>query len=112
MNIIVAIQRIMLGLIFLESGINGFVRFHSPSFGTPIAREYMAVMQATPYGHVLFGGNRHRPKGSRDQPFRGRSKGPLRLAGHVCRHGLASFQFADAAAGELASRRSRTHPRS
>lgn len=55
MRIIAVIQRIVLGLIFLQSGINGFGRFHSPAFGTPIAREYMVVMQATPYGHVLFG---------------------------------------------------------
>ncbi|HXM12516.1 MAG TPA: hypothetical protein VN946_21370 [Terriglobales bacterium] len=28
---------------------------HASSFGTPTAREYMTVMQATPYGHVLYG---------------------------------------------------------
>jgi uncharacterized membrane protein YphA (DoxX/SURF4 family) len=55
MKVIAVVQRIMPGVIFLGSGINGFVRFHSPGFATPIAREYMAVMQATPYGHVLFG---------------------------------------------------------
>jgi hypothetical protein len=47
MKVIAVVQRRMLAVIFLGSGINGFVRFHSPVFGTPIAREYMAVMQAT-----------------------------------------------------------------
>jgi putative oxidoreductase len=56
MKIVAVIQRILLGTIFLTSGIKGFVRFgHVPSFGTSIAREYMEVMQATPYGRVLFG---------------------------------------------------------
>jgi|HubBroStandDraft_1064217.scaffolds.fasta_scaffold128584_2 uncharacterized membrane protein YphA (DoxX/SURF4 family) len=55
MKIIAVIQRMMLGLIFLASGINHFVHSgHEPSFGTPRAREYMAVMQATPYGQVLY----------------------------------------------------------
>jgi putative oxidoreductase len=32
------------------------VRFgRAPSFATAVARDYMAVMQATPYGHILFG---------------------------------------------------------
>ncbi len=35
---------------------NGFFRFsHAAAFDTAIAREYMAVMQATPYAHILFG---------------------------------------------------------
>jgi putative oxidoreductase len=56
MKIIALSQRILLGVIFLVYGINGFVRFsHEPSFATSIARQYMAVMQATPYAHVLFG---------------------------------------------------------
>lgn len=55
MKIIAVIQRMMLGLIFLVSGIDHFVHSgHAPSFGTLLAREYMAVMQATPYGHVLY----------------------------------------------------------
>jgi uncharacterized membrane protein YphA (DoxX/SURF4 family) len=56
MKIVAAIQRITLGLIFLASGINHFVHpGHASSFGTQTAREYMTVMQATPYGHVLYG---------------------------------------------------------
>jgi uncharacterized membrane protein YphA (DoxX/SURF4 family) len=56
MKIVAGIQRIMLGLIFLASGINHFVHpGHASSFGTQTAREYMTVMQATPYGHVLYG---------------------------------------------------------
>jgi hypothetical protein len=41
MKIIVVIQRIMLGSIFLESGINGFV-LHSPAFGTRIGPSVFA----------------------------------------------------------------------
>jgi hypothetical protein len=46
----------LLGLISLLSGTNGFVRFgRAPSFETAVARDYLAVMPATPYGHILFG---------------------------------------------------------
>jgi putative oxidoreductase len=56
MKFLAHIQRSLLGLIFLVTGLNGFLRFlHEPSFKTPVARELMAVMHATPYGHVLFG---------------------------------------------------------
>ena len=49
------IARILLRLLFLVYGLNGFFRFgHSAPFETAIAREYMDVMLATPYGHVLF----------------------------------------------------------
>jgi uncharacterized membrane protein YphA (DoxX/SURF4 family) len=50
------ISRILLGVIFIVYGANGFFRFgHTDPFATPIAREYMTVMLATPYGHILFG---------------------------------------------------------
>jgi hypothetical protein len=56
MKLLAHIQRSLLGLIFLLTGLNGLLRFlHQPSFKTPGARELMTVMQATPYGHVLFG---------------------------------------------------------
>jgi uncharacterized membrane protein YphA (DoxX/SURF4 family) len=56
MKIVARAQRISLGLIFVVYGMNGLVRFgHTPSFNTSAAREFMAVMQATPYAHVLFG---------------------------------------------------------
>ena len=38
-------------MLFLVYGLNGFFRFgHSAPFETAIAREYMGVMLATPYG--------------------------------------------------------------
>jgi hypothetical protein len=53
--VVAHIQRSLLGLIFLFNGLNGFVHFRQAlPFQTPIAREFMAVMQATPYGQVLF----------------------------------------------------------
>ncbi len=56
LRIVAHIQRSLLGLIFLLNGLNGFVHFRQAlAFQTPIARECMAVMQATPYGHVLAG---------------------------------------------------------
>lgn len=56
MRVLAHIQRSLLGLIFILTGLNGFFRFlHEPSFNTPAARELMTVMQVTPYGHVLFG---------------------------------------------------------
>jgi putative oxidoreductase len=56
MRVVAHIQRTVLGLIFILTGLNGFFRFlHQPSFQTPAARELMTVMQATPYGHLLFG---------------------------------------------------------
>ena len=55
MRVISNIARILLGLLFLVYGLNGFFRFgHSAPFATAIAREYVGVMLATPYGHVLF----------------------------------------------------------
>ena len=56
MKVLAHIQRSLLGLIFVVTGLNGFFRFlYEPSFKTAAARELMMVMQATPYGHVLFG---------------------------------------------------------
>jgi uncharacterized membrane protein YphA (DoxX/SURF4 family) len=55
MRIVSNIARILLGLVFVVYGLNGFLRFgHTKPFETTIAREYMVVMLATPYGHVLF----------------------------------------------------------
>jgi hypothetical protein len=55
MKIVANVQRILLGLIFVVYGMNGLVRFgHAPSVDTAAAREFMAVMQTTPYAHVLF----------------------------------------------------------
>jgi uncharacterized membrane protein YphA (DoxX/SURF4 family) len=55
MRIASMISRILLGLLFLLYGLNGSFRFgHTAPFATAIAREYMAVMLATPYGHILF----------------------------------------------------------
>jgi uncharacterized membrane protein YphA (DoxX/SURF4 family) len=49
------IQRSMLGVIFVLNGLNGFIHLRPPIlFKTAVAQQYMAVMQATPYGHVLF----------------------------------------------------------
>jgi hypothetical protein len=51
MRVVAHIQRSVLGLIFILTGLNGFFRFlHQPSFQTPDARELMTVMQANPYG--------------------------------------------------------------
>jgi hypothetical protein len=56
MKVLAHIQRSLLGLIFVVTGLNGFFRFlHQPSFKTAAARELMVVMQATTSGHVLFG---------------------------------------------------------
>jgi uncharacterized membrane protein YphA (DoxX/SURF4 family) len=52
MKIVAVVQRVTLGAIFVVYGLNGLVR--APSFDTTIAREYMTVMRATPYAHVLF----------------------------------------------------------
>ena len=54
-RVVAHIHRSLLGLIFLLNGLNGFVHFrHELTFQTFVARQYMAVMQATPYGHVPF----------------------------------------------------------
>ncbi len=54
MKIVAVVQRVLLGAIFVVYGLNGFVRFTGPpSFEAPIARQYMSVMQATPYAHAL-----------------------------------------------------------
>lgn len=56
MKVLAHIQRSLLGLIFVVTGLNGFFRFlHQSPFTAAAARELMMVMQATPYGHVLFG---------------------------------------------------------
>ncbi len=56
MKVFSTVCRILLGLVFVLSGLNGFVRFgHAPAFSTALAREYMVLMLATPYGHILFG---------------------------------------------------------
>jgi putative oxidoreductase len=56
MKVLAHIQRSLLGLVFVITGLNGFIRFlHQPSIKSAAARELMMVMQATPYGHVLFG---------------------------------------------------------
>jgi putative oxidoreductase len=56
MKALAHIQRILLGLIFVVTGLNGFLRFlHQPPFAATAARELMMLMQATPYGHLLFG---------------------------------------------------------
>jgi putative oxidoreductase len=56
MKVLAHIQRSLLGLIFVVTGLNGFFRFlHQPSFKTVTTRELMTVMQATSYGHVVFG---------------------------------------------------------
>jgi putative oxidoreductase len=56
MKIISLFARLVLGAIFVASGIMGILPGHAPSFSTELAKQYMAVMQATPYGHVLFAG--------------------------------------------------------
>jgi uncharacterized membrane protein YphA (DoxX/SURF4 family) len=56
MKLIVLFSRTLLGAIFVASGVSGVLPGHAPSFSTELAKQYMAVMQATPYGHVLFAG--------------------------------------------------------
>jgi uncharacterized membrane protein YphA (DoxX/SURF4 family) len=56
MKLIVLFSRTLLGAIFVASGVSGVLPGHAPSFSTELANQYMAVMQATPYGHVLFAG--------------------------------------------------------
>jgi putative oxidoreductase len=56
MKVVTIIARTLLGIIFLFSGLNGFIHFgHAVTFKTEIARQFMTVMSATPYGHFLFG---------------------------------------------------------
>lgn len=56
MKVLSHVQRSLLGLIFVITGLNGFFRFlPQRPFTAAAARELMMVMQATPYGHVLFG---------------------------------------------------------
>ena len=47
MKILSIICRVVPGLVFVLSGLNGFIRFgHAPVFSTALAREYMALMLA------------------------------------------------------------------
>ena len=54
MRIISHLQRSLLGLVFVITGLNGLLHFlHDPSFKTAVARSYMQI-QSTPYGQILF----------------------------------------------------------
>ena len=47
MKILSILCRVVLGLVFVLSGLNGFIRFgHAPVFSTALGRDYMALMLA------------------------------------------------------------------
>ena len=54
MKIAVLIARILLGLIFVIFGLNGFLNFLHAHMPTGTAGQYMAVMATTHYIHVVF----------------------------------------------------------
>jgi putative oxidoreductase len=54
MKIAVLIARILLGLIFVIFGLNGFLNFLHAPMPTGNAGQYMAVMATTHYIHVVF----------------------------------------------------------
>jgi putative oxidoreductase len=54
MKIAVLIARILLGLIFLVFGLNGFLNFIHGPMPTGVAGQYMAVMGGTLYIHFVF----------------------------------------------------------
>jgi putative oxidoreductase len=54
MKIAVLIARILLGLIFLVFGLNGFLNFLHGPMPTGVAGQYLAVMGGTLYIHFVF----------------------------------------------------------
>jgi putative oxidoreductase len=54
MKIAVLIARILLGLIFVIFGLNGFLNFLHAPMPTGTAGQYMVVMATTHYIHVVF----------------------------------------------------------
>jgi putative oxidoreductase len=54
MKIAVLISRILLGLVFVVFGLNGFLNFLHAPMPTGAAGQYMAVVAATHYIHVVF----------------------------------------------------------
>jgi putative oxidoreductase len=54
MKIAVLIARILLGLVFLVFGLNGFLNFLHGPMPTGAAGQYMAVMGGTFYIHFIF----------------------------------------------------------
>jgi putative oxidoreductase len=54
MKIAVLIARILLGLIFLVFGLNGFLNFIHGPMPTGVAGQYLAVMGGTLYIHFVF----------------------------------------------------------
>ncbi len=54
MKIAVLIARILLGLIFLVFGLNGFLNFIHGPMPTGVAGQYLAVMGGTLYLHFVF----------------------------------------------------------
>jgi hypothetical protein len=54
MKIAVLISRILLGLIFVLFGLNGFLNFLHAPMPTGTAGQYMGVLSATHYFHVVF----------------------------------------------------------
>ena len=54
MKIAVLISRILLGLIFVVFGLNGFLNFLHAPMPTGNAGQYLAVLASTHYIHVVF----------------------------------------------------------
>jgi putative oxidoreductase len=54
MKIAVLISRILLGLLFLVFGLNGFLNFLHGPMPTGLAGQYLAVMGGTLYLHFVF----------------------------------------------------------
>ena len=54
MKIAVLIARILLGLLFLVFGLNGFLNFIHGPMPTGVAGQYLAVMGGTLYLHFVF----------------------------------------------------------
>ena len=54
MKIAVLIARILLGLLFLVFGLNGFLNFIHGPMPTGVAGQYLAVMGGTLYIHFVF----------------------------------------------------------
>ena len=54
MKIAVLISRILLGLVFVFFGLNGFLNFLHAPMPTGAAGQYMAALASTHYIHVIF----------------------------------------------------------
>jgi putative oxidoreductase len=54
MRIAVLISRILLGLVFVVFGLNGFLNFLHAPMPTGAAGQYMAALASTHYIHVIF----------------------------------------------------------